>query len=87
MEKFFADLMGKQIKRGGHRSTVELEQAITEYIEAVNEETPIHSDGTSPPPTSSQAIARDVIANGREQEIKEIQQTITSVAPELPDDG
>ena len=38
MERFFADLTEKQIKRGVHRSTVELEQAITEYIEAFNED-------------------------------------------------
>ena len=38
VERFFADLTEKQIKRGVHRSTVELEQAITEYIEAVNED-------------------------------------------------
>ena len=37
VERFFADLIEKQITRGVHRSTVELEQAITAYIEAVNE--------------------------------------------------
>ena len=38
MERFFADLTEKRIRRGVHRSTVELEQAITAYIEAVNED-------------------------------------------------
>ena len=38
VERFFADLTEKQIRRGVHRSTVELEQAIAEYIEAVNED-------------------------------------------------
>ena len=38
VERFFANLTEKQIRRGVHRSTVELEQAITEYIEAVNED-------------------------------------------------
>ena len=38
VERFFADLTEKQIKRGVHRSTVELEQAITAYIEAVKED-------------------------------------------------
>ena len=37
MERFFADLTEKQIKRGVRRSTVELEQAIAAYIEAVSE--------------------------------------------------
>ena len=38
VERFFADLTEKQIRRGVHRSTVELEQAITAYIKAVNED-------------------------------------------------
>ncbi len=38
VERFFSDLTEKQIRRGVHRSTVELEQAITAYIEAVNED-------------------------------------------------
>ena len=37
VERFFADLMDKQIRRGVHRSTVELERTITEYIETVNQ--------------------------------------------------
>ena len=37
-----------------HRSTVELEQTITEYIEAVNED-PSRSDGTCRPTRSSPA--------------------------------
>jgi transposase len=36
VERFFADLTEKQIRRGIHRSTQELEAAITTYIEAVN---------------------------------------------------
>ena len=38
MERFFADLTEKQIERRVHRPTVELEKAIAEYIEAVNED-------------------------------------------------
>ena len=38
VERFFADLTEKQIRRGVHRSAAELEQAITEYIETVNED-------------------------------------------------
>ena len=38
VERFFADLTENQIRRGVHRSTAELEQAITEYIETVNED-------------------------------------------------
>ena len=38
VERFFADLTEKHIRRGVYRSTVELEQAITEYIDTVNED-------------------------------------------------
>ena len=38
VERFFADLTEKQIRRGVHRSTAELERAIAEYIKAVNDE-------------------------------------------------
>ena len=38
VERFFADLTEKQIRRGVHRSTGELEQAIAEYIETVNDD-------------------------------------------------
>lgn len=38
VERFFANLTEKQIRRGAHRSAVELETAITRYIEAVNEQ-------------------------------------------------
>jgi transposase len=38
VERFFADLTEKQIRRGVHRSTDELETAIIDYIEAVNAE-------------------------------------------------
>ncbi|WP_435053491.1 hypothetical protein [Mesorhizobium caraganae] len=36
VERFFANLTEKQIGRGFHRSTQELETAITAYIETVN---------------------------------------------------
>lgn len=36
---------------------------------------------------TAQAVARDMIANGREQEIEEIQQAISEIAPEVPDEG
>ena len=38
VERFFADLTAKQIRRGVHRSTRELEEAIERYIDAVNED-------------------------------------------------
>ncbi len=38
VERFFADLTEKQIRRGAHRSTRELEQAIRSYIETVNDD-------------------------------------------------
>lgn len=36
VERFFANLTDKQIRRGAHRSTEELETAIRAYIHAVN---------------------------------------------------
>ena len=36
VERFFANLTEKQIRRGVHRSTAELEAAITAYIDTVN---------------------------------------------------
>jgi hypothetical protein len=35
-ERFFAEITEKQIRRGVHRSTEELETAIRAYIDAVN---------------------------------------------------
>ena len=37
VERFFADLTEKQIRRGVHRSTRELERAIHDYIDVVND--------------------------------------------------
>jgi transposase len=36
VERFFADLTNKQLRRGAHRSTLELERAIREYIDIKN---------------------------------------------------
>jgi transposase len=36
VERFFAELTNKQIRRGVHRSTLELERAINDYIDAKN---------------------------------------------------
>jgi transposase len=36
VERFFADLTNKQIRRGAHRSTFELERAIRDYIDLTN---------------------------------------------------
>ena len=36
VERFFADLTTRQLQRGVHRSTAELEAAIQTYIDAVN---------------------------------------------------
>lgn len=38
VERFFADLTERQIRRGVHRSTRELERAIREYINTVNDQ-------------------------------------------------
>ena len=38
VERFFAAITEKQIRRGVHRSTEELERAIRSYIEAVNDD-------------------------------------------------
>ena len=38
VERWFALLTQKQIKRGSHRSTVELERAIREYLDIYNEQ-------------------------------------------------
>lgn len=38
VERFFADLTNKQIRRGAHRSTLELERAIREYIDIRNQQ-------------------------------------------------
>jgi transposase len=38
VERWFALLTQKQIKRGSHRSTVELERAIREYLDIYNED-------------------------------------------------
>jgi transposase len=38
VERFFAATTEKQIRRGVHRSTEELERAIRSYIEAVNDD-------------------------------------------------
>lgn len=38
MERWFAELTQKQLRRGVHRSTRELEKAIREFLEASNEE-------------------------------------------------
>jgi len=37
VERFFADLTEKQIRRGVHRSTRQLERAIRDYIKTVND--------------------------------------------------
>ena len=38
VERWFALLTQKQIKRGSHRSTIELERAIREYLDIYNEQ-------------------------------------------------
>ena len=54
VERFFADLTEKQIRRGVHRSTAELERAITDYIETVNE---------APKPFRWHKTADDILAS------------------------
>jgi transposase len=36
VERFFANLTNQQLRRGAHRSTVELERAIRDYIDSKN---------------------------------------------------
>jgi transposase len=54
IERWFAQLEQKQIKRGSHHSTVELEKAIYEFIEAHNEE---------PKPFAWTKTADDILAS------------------------
>jgi hypothetical protein len=51
VERFFANLTEKQIRRGVHRSTRQLEQAIRADIDIVNRQ-PSRSNGPSRPTTS-----------------------------------
>ena len=44
VERWFAEITNKQIRRGSHRSTRELEQAIEDYLAVYNEE-PKPSEG------------------------------------------
>ena len=54
VERFFAELTRKQIRRGVHRSTVELEEAIKRYIDHVNQ---------SPRPLRWTKSADDILAS------------------------
>ena len=36
VERFFAELTNRQLRRGAHRSTLELERAIRDYIDVTN---------------------------------------------------
>ncbi len=54
VERFFAELTRKQIRRGVHRSTVELEEAIKRYIDHVNQ---------SPKPFRWTKSADDILAS------------------------
>ena len=54
VERFFAELTEKQIRRGVHRSTAELEQAILHYINTVNED---------PKPFRWHKSAEDILAS------------------------
>ena len=54
VERFFAELTRKQIRRGVHRSTVELEEAIKRYIDHVNQ---------SPKPLRWTKSADDILAS------------------------
>jgi hypothetical protein len=53
VERFFANLTEKQIRRGVHRSTEELETAIRAYIDAIN---------TDPKPFVWTKSADDILA-------------------------
>ena len=52
VERWFGLLTDKQIRRGVHRSTKELERTILDYIDTTNR-TPNPSNGPNPPMTSS----------------------------------
>jgi hypothetical protein len=54
VERWFATLTEKYIRRGTHRSTRQLEQAIKQYLQTNNAD-PKPFAGPSPPMTSSRA--------------------------------
>ena len=55
VERWFATLTQNYIRRGTHRSTRQLEQAIRHYLERQQQPTPSRSCGPRPPMTSSPA--------------------------------
>jgi len=59
VERWFATLTQKYLRRGTHRSTRQLEQAIRHYIK-INNDNPNRSCGPKPPMTSSPA-SRDFV--------------------------
>ena len=54
VERWFATLTERQIRRGTHRSTVELEHAIRDYLD-INNRDPSPSSGPRPQTKSSKA--------------------------------
>jgi transposase len=61
VERWFATLTAKQLRRGVHRSTRELEAAIARYIDITNERPKPFAYGRRPPTTSSRASLDFVI--------------------------
>ena len=55
VERWFAELTAKQIKRGTHRSTVALEQAIKDYVNTYNENPSLHLDQERRPDSRKRA--------------------------------
>ena len=65
VERFFALLTDQQIKRGAHRSTKELEAAITAYLDARNADPPTTSSPPSPASASLRAAATPRLSDRR----------------------
>jgi len=76
VERFFADITERQIRRGVHRSTAELETAIRAYLDAVN---------ADPKPFRWTKSADDILAAVKRFYLKtlEIASTQAKIAPNL----
>jgi transposase len=72
VERFFANLTEKQIRRGAHRSTQELQAAIADYIDAVN---------AKPKPFVWTKSADDILASVKRFCLKTLE--IASAQPEI----
>jgi transposase len=70
VERWFATLTEKCIRRGTHRSTRQLEQAIHQYLELNNSQIPNRSRGSSLPMTSWR-VSRDFVCEFLTQDTRQ----------------